>query len=289
MVAAPQIAVVVPPVVAVAPPAPLDACRPTVLSVQFDTAKFDIKPEYAGELKRLADFLKQFPAATGEIAGHTDNAGREKFNQRLSLDRAESVRNYLVKNFGIDPKRITVKGYGPTRPIADNDTEEGKRQNRRIETNFSCEPAPPGAAAEAPPKAEAAPVPAAEAAPQGAAEPDLQQALQRLDADLGELPKRSAQLARLAWGAHTGNPKAYVSLGWYYRKGIELPLDVQQGLAWYRLSALKGNMDAQVALGWLYATGEGVKKNTDEAVMWYNKAAAQGSGKAKAMLKKLVK
>jgi outer membrane protein OmpA-like peptidoglycan-associated protein/outer membrane protein TolC len=301
-VAAAPVAPVVPPAVEAAPviaaaepnASAAASCSPAVLSVQFDTAKSDIKPQYHEELKHLAEFLKQFPQATGEISGHTDNAGTEKFNKQLSLERAQSVRTYLVKNFGIDPKRIAIKGYGPSKPIADNKTEEGKTKNRRIETDFNCEPVSqgkPGALAvdaSASAKAETA-APSAEAAPQSAPTPDLQEALQRLDADLRKLPKKSPQLERYAKSARAGNAKALVALGWFYRRGIDVPADMAQALTWYRLSALQGNLEAQLALGWLFASGEGVEKNADEAILWYKKAAAQGSGKAKTMLKKLEK
>ena len=59
-------------------------------------------------------------------------------NQKLSQRRAESVKNYLVQNFGIDPARLSAKGYGMTRPIADNKTAEGRQKNRRIEANFDA-------------------------------------------------------------------------------------------------------------------------------------------------------
>jgi len=113
-------------------------CRPAVLSVQFDSRKWYVKPEYHAELGKLAQFLKQFPKATGEIGGHTDATGSETMNQKLSLDRAESIRTYLAENFSIDPGRITVKGYGSAKPVADNATVAGKQKNRRIEVNFTC-------------------------------------------------------------------------------------------------------------------------------------------------------
>lgn len=59
-------------------------------------------------------------------------------NQILSQRRADTIRSYLINTFGIDPKRIVAKGYGAKKPIADNDTAEGRQKNRRIETNFSC-------------------------------------------------------------------------------------------------------------------------------------------------------
>jgi len=121
----------------VAPPAKL--CSPAVINIHFDTNKADIKPEYHDELKKLADFLIEFPKATGAIEGHTDSVGGKAANMKLSQRRAESVRNYLISKFGIAPERISAVGFGPTKPSADNKTKAGKEQNRRIESNFTCE------------------------------------------------------------------------------------------------------------------------------------------------------
>lgn len=126
------------PVVAAAPaPAP-KLCSPTVINVQFDTNAADLKPQYRNELKTLANFLKEFPKATGVIEGHTDNVGPKALNMKLSQRRADTIRNYLVKEFGIAPERIKAVGYGPTKPVASNKTKAGKAQNRRIESNFTC-------------------------------------------------------------------------------------------------------------------------------------------------------
>jgi len=129
--------------IAVAAPAPVarpsKLCSPTVINIQFDTNRADIKPQYHDELKKLADFLKEFPNAKGTIEGHTDSVGSMASNMKLSQRRAESVRTYLIKNFGITPERLGAKGFGPTRPVADNKTAAGKQQNRRIESNFTCD------------------------------------------------------------------------------------------------------------------------------------------------------
>lgn len=123
--------------VVVAPPAKL--CSPTVVDVQFDTNKSDIKPQYHAELKKLADFLVEFPKARGVIEGHTDNVGDKASNMKLSQRRADSVRNYLINSFGVAPDRLQAKGYGPSKPRATNKTAAGKAQNRRIEANFICD------------------------------------------------------------------------------------------------------------------------------------------------------
>jgi len=119
--------------------APQRFCKPAVINIQFDTDKSNIKPQFDAELKGLADFLKEFPNAKGEISGHTDNVGSKAYNDKLSQARAESVRKYIIEKFGIAPNRITAKGYGFSKPVADNKTKEGKAKNRRIEANFTCE------------------------------------------------------------------------------------------------------------------------------------------------------
>lgn len=122
-----------------APAAVAVLCRPAVINVRFDTNKAIIKPQYHGELKKLADFLAEYPKAAGVIEGHTDSAGSKQANMKLSQWRAESVRSYLINKFGVAPNRIKAVGFGPTRPIADNKTKAGKERNRRIESNFTCD------------------------------------------------------------------------------------------------------------------------------------------------------
>jgi len=126
--------------IVVAAPKPVaKLCSPTVLDIKFDTNKSNIKPQYYAELKKVGDFLIEYPKAKGVIEGHTDSAGKKASNMKLSQRRAESVRTYLIKTFNIAPERITAKGYGPTKPIASNKTAAGKQKNRRIEANFTCE------------------------------------------------------------------------------------------------------------------------------------------------------
>ena len=83
-------------------------------------------------MNKLADYLASNKGIKIEIGGHTDNQGSESYNERLSSDRAKAVYDYLV-NKGIDSKRMTYKGYGMSKPIASNDTEEGRALNRRTE------------------------------------------------------------------------------------------------------------------------------------------------------------
>lgn len=131
--------VVVPQVVE--PAKPVMPVGPVVLSLEFDTAQSDIKPQHYDALKKLAEYFIACPEATGEINGHTDNKlfpGRSMDNAKLSQRRADNIRTYLIVTFGIDAKRITAKGYGATKPVAVNNTEAGRQKNRRIEAIFKC-------------------------------------------------------------------------------------------------------------------------------------------------------
>jgi len=76
--------------------------------------------------------MKAFPKTRTEIEGHTDNTGSERSNRVLSQRRADSVRQELITRFGIDPSRLTAKGYGASQPIADNNALEGREKNRRV-------------------------------------------------------------------------------------------------------------------------------------------------------------
>jgi OmpA-OmpF porin, OOP family len=77
--------------------------------------------------------MKEFPDKNITIEGHTDNIGTNEYNQKLSEKRAKSVRQYLIDKFGINGSRLTAVGYGEEKPIASNDTAEGRQTNRRVE------------------------------------------------------------------------------------------------------------------------------------------------------------
>lgn len=102
------------------------------LNVLFDTGKADIKPRFYSELKELAKFLQEHPTSTVVIEGHTDSQGSAELNQELSQQRASSIADVLVDSFRIKADRVKGIGYGATRPIADNETELGRKQNRRV-------------------------------------------------------------------------------------------------------------------------------------------------------------
>jgi len=101
------------------------------LNVEFEFDKAHIKSVYSEHLARIADFLKNYPDTLAIIEGHTDGKGTDVYNMGLSLRRAESVRSYLITNYGISPSQLKATGYGESRPVADNDTDEGRQRNRR--------------------------------------------------------------------------------------------------------------------------------------------------------------
>ncbi|MFW1392105.1 OmpA family protein, partial [Vibrio parahaemolyticus] len=90
---------------------------------------------YNADLESLAEQLTQYPEDKIQIVGHTDSTGPEAYNQRLSERRAQAVADYL-KRMGIAESRLSVEGQGESRPIASNDTVEGRAQNRRVEVVF---------------------------------------------------------------------------------------------------------------------------------------------------------
>jgi len=100
--------------------------------IRFDVNKATIKPESMGEINVISKILKENTALKFEIGGHTDSDGDDNTNIKLSEARAEAVKKQLV-SLGIDASRLSVKGYGETKPIGDNNTFEGKANNRRVE------------------------------------------------------------------------------------------------------------------------------------------------------------
>lgn len=110
------------------------------LDVKFDFDKAQVKPESYGDIKALADFMKQFPATTTVVEGHTDSVGSDAYNQKLSERRAHAVREVLVNQYGVEGSRVNAVGYGETRPVADNATAEGRAINRRVEAGVEARP-----------------------------------------------------------------------------------------------------------------------------------------------------
>ncbi|MFT3730260.1 MAG: OmpA family protein [Hyphomicrobium sp.] len=101
-------------------------------TINFDRAKADLTSDSTQTLRDLAQIANECPSFKIEIEGHTDSEGTDERNQRLSDRRARAVADFLAQN-GVDPRRLSAIGYGATRPIADNSTQEGRAKNRRIE------------------------------------------------------------------------------------------------------------------------------------------------------------
>jgi outer membrane protein OmpA-like peptidoglycan-associated protein len=101
-------------------------------NIFFDFNSESLRAESRLELNRLVALLRNNPALRITVCGHTDSVGSGRYNQRLSMRRAEEVRDYLTVKGGINPRRVGVRGYGATMPAASNDSEEGRQQNRRI-------------------------------------------------------------------------------------------------------------------------------------------------------------
>jgi OOP family OmpA-OmpF porin len=114
----------------------LDGCEvEAVISldgVYFDFDKSTLKPEAIAVLNQAAALLDKHERVVVEVAGHTDSVGTEAYNQALSMRRADAVRDYLVSK-GVKASRLTAKGYGESQPVASNDTDAGRAENRRVE------------------------------------------------------------------------------------------------------------------------------------------------------------
>ena len=110
----------------------LNAYAKTIL---FDTGKFSFQKQTFPVLEAITAILKEYPTAKFSIEGHTDNVGKADFNQKLSDGRANAVKHYLIDN-GIDPFRLTSKGFGMDNPIDTNKTAKGRANNRRVEVKL---------------------------------------------------------------------------------------------------------------------------------------------------------
>jgi outer membrane protein OmpA-like peptidoglycan-associated protein len=105
-------------------------------NIFFETGKFELQNESSSELDQLVTLLQDNPNLKIQIAGHTDNVGREKDNQLLSTNRAKSVVDYLL-NHAVNAQRLTYKGFGSSKPVADNSGEQGRALNRRTELSIT--------------------------------------------------------------------------------------------------------------------------------------------------------
>ena len=103
---------------------------PGNITFAFDSS--NLQPQFYPTLNNVAETLNEYNQTVIEVAGHTDSVGTDSYNQTLSVQRAQSVANYLSGR-GVMQQRMIVTGAGETRPIASNDTEAGRAQNRRVE------------------------------------------------------------------------------------------------------------------------------------------------------------
>jgi len=101
--------------------------------MQFDVGKAVIQPQYFAVLTKVQDAVRLFPGSHVRIEGHTDSYGTDQQNLALSKERADAVRQYMMANMQLDPSQVEALGLGETRPIATNETKEGRARNRRID------------------------------------------------------------------------------------------------------------------------------------------------------------
>ena len=124
-----------PPVAQLHPPPPPPAPGTKMVELRgphFDFNKATLKPEGKRKVDDAIKMMKENPSLRVSVEGHTDSIGSDTYNQRLSERRANAVRDYMADQ-GISPSRITTKGWGESKPVASNKTEEGRAQNRRVE------------------------------------------------------------------------------------------------------------------------------------------------------------
>lgn len=109
------------------------------LNVTFEYNSAVIDESIHSNLQDAAEFLAKYPHLTGVIEGHTDDRGSDGYNMRLSQSRAEAVKRYLTRVLGVDGSRLDVKGYGESKPLASNTSDDGRSQNRRVELVLETE------------------------------------------------------------------------------------------------------------------------------------------------------
>jgi OOP family OmpA-OmpF porin len=102
------------------------------LAVKFDTNSAAVKEEYMEDIRNLATFMNQYENTVVTVEGHTDSSGSDAYNKTLSQRRANAVRDVLIQRMNIEADRVTAVGFGEERPVADNDTVEGRETNRRV-------------------------------------------------------------------------------------------------------------------------------------------------------------
>ena len=117
-----------------------DNLRIRLVGLTFQSGKAIILPQHFSLLTKLQRAIREFPNANVVIEGHTDAIGNDDVNQRLSTERANAVQQYLIANMGLTAERIQAVGYGESTPIANNESEDGRAQNRRIDAVIAIPP-----------------------------------------------------------------------------------------------------------------------------------------------------
>jgi outer membrane protein OmpA-like peptidoglycan-associated protein len=107
-----------------------------VNNILFDIDKSDLSPAAKEELDAVGKFLVANASASATLFGYTDDTGKAEYNMELSRRRAEAAADYLNQNFNLGPDRVVTLWYGAENPVASNDTEEGRAQNRRVEISI---------------------------------------------------------------------------------------------------------------------------------------------------------
>ncbi|WP_438862982.1 OmpA family protein [Neptunicella sp.] len=105
-------------------------------NITFATGSANIVSNFGPILNDVVTVLNRFDKTVLHVSGHTDSVGNDEYNQQLSLNRANSVKNYLIQH-NVDARRVTTQGFGESMPVADNSTESGRQQNRRVELTIT--------------------------------------------------------------------------------------------------------------------------------------------------------
>ncbi len=113
--------------------AELGAVQKRLGRIVFRLGKTELDPKSEPALQGVAEILARYPGVRVVVEGHTDNSGSAGFNVKVSQARAEAVVRYLVEKKGVAAARLTARGYGGEKPVADNRTEDGQAANRRVE------------------------------------------------------------------------------------------------------------------------------------------------------------
>ncbi|SLJ85274.1 OmpA family protein [Psychrobacter sp. DAB_AL43B] len=130
--ATPSVALLQQPIAASTVDKPIEIKNPPQFNVLFDFDSAGIKSNHSAVLDGMANFIQSYPQMAVTLAGHTDNKGPESYNLKLSQSRANIVKNILVDQYGLETVRLSSIGHGETMPIDTNNTEEGRRNNRRV-------------------------------------------------------------------------------------------------------------------------------------------------------------